>query len=264
MFATNSIQPKAAILLTLAGLGCVLSVSPLAAQTSEHPTLRAETKIYFEGRKPLLVGETLTLFDAGVAYDVQLPGKSQITVFDVSRSTIILLDSTTQKRTTLRCDDLVRYMAALRQQAQQTGKADAIGVSTQPSADLETGIFQAGFPGYLYTAETQVASQPGLAKVYNEFTAWATRLNMYQNPRGAPFARLALNEQMSASDVLPKNITLRATVGEQTETLRSEHQFSPMLSVQDRALISQIGGMLVSFQDVPADQFRTPRVAQNE
>ncbi|WP_145098664.1 hypothetical protein [Rosistilla carotiformis] len=254
----------AALMLTLVGMCAVLGTGPLAAQSSDHPSLRAETKIYFDGRKPALVGETLTLFDTGIAYDIQLPEKSQITVFDIPRSRVVLLDATTQQRTTIGCDDLVRYMTALRQQALETGKADAIGVSTQPISDPQTGVVQAGFPGFLYIAETQAASQPGLSKIYNDFTGWATRLNMYQNPRGAPFARLALNEQMSASEVLPSKITLRATVGDQTETLRSEHQFSPMLSVQDRALISQIGGMLVSFQDVPADQFRTPRVAQNE
>ncbi|QDV13941.1 hypothetical protein CA51_38330 [Rosistilla oblonga] len=264
MFAIKPMHRNAAMVLMFACLSGLLLAGPLAAQSSEHPTLRAETQIYSDGRKPSLVGETLTLFDAGVAYDVQLPAKSQITVFDIPRSKIVLIDTTTQRRTTINCDELVRYMTALRQQAQETGKAAAIGVSTQPIGDPQSGVFQAGFPGFLYTAETQPAVQPQLSQIYNEFTGWATRLNMYQNPRGAPFARLALNEQMSESNVLPSKITVRATVGDQTETLRSEHQFSPMLSVQDRALISQIGGMLVSFQDVPAEQFRTPRVAQNE
>lgn len=260
----NPNMRSGALIATLTMLCNIAPVGSLAAQTNQQPSLRAETKIFLDGRKPVLIGETLTMFDAGVAYDIQLPEKSQITVFDIPRSTVILLDTASKQRTTIGCDELLRYMTALKDQAQQTGKAESIGVDTQPISDPQTGVFQAGYPGFLYTAETQAAAQVGTARMYNAFTGWATRLNMYQHPRGAPFARLALNEQMSASNVLPRKITLRTTVAEQSETLRSEHQFSPLLSVQDRALISQIGGMLVSFQEVPADQFRTPRVAQNE
>ncbi|MEZ6092433.1 MAG: hypothetical protein R3C05_31390 [Pirellulaceae bacterium] len=208
---------KAVLML---GVFLATSIAPagdIFAQNRDHLTLRAETKIFVEGRKPALVGETLTLFDSAVVYDVQLPDRSQIAVFDIPRSTIILLDAKRKLRTTIKSEDLIQFMTALKQQAIETGKSETIGIHTQPHGDPKTGIYQAGFPGFLYVAQTQPASRSELAHLYSEFTGWAIRLNTYQHPHGAPFARLALNEQMSVGGVLPQSITLKATMGEQTD-----------------------------------------------
>ncbi len=225
------------------------------AQSAIAPTLRAETKVFVYEEPESPIAQTLTLFDKGIAYDIQLPEKTQITVFDIARGQIILLDKNRKLRTTISTTELMSFMTSVRNHALEMGKGDVLGTGTHPSVDSATGVYRAGVPGVLYIAKTQAAFSKAQSQLYQEFTSWATRLNTYHNPHGAPFARLALNQQMAEGGVFPNEITCRTTRDDKTVTICSEHQFSPMLAVQDRALIFEIGGMLTTFPEVDTKQF---------
>ena len=227
------------------------------------PTFRTETRIYNEESETAPF-ELLTLFDEGLIYDIELPQKSKITVFDISRNRIVLLDVSRKVKTVIAPQKLIDAMTDLRNQILQMNRGELFGLNTQPSADPKTGVYRAGIPGLLYISETEAESEPRMAKAYNEFATWAARMNVVAGRGAAPFVRLALGNKMAADGVVPKKITRTASRGDVTQTVRSEHVFISMLSQQDQSLIREIHGMLPSFKEVSRTEFSSPQIAQSK
>ena len=54
---------------------------------------RVDTDVYLEGEGKEPIAETLTLFSNGLIYDFILTGSEEITIFDVDRGHIVMLDT---------------------------------------------------------------------------------------------------------------------------------------------------------------------------
>lgn len=248
----------------LFGLSIVLSsLYECDAQDSEKSTnFRVETSTFVEGAQPF---KLLTLFESGKVYDIELgSAKIRCTFYDVKRNRIVMIDEVRELQTIIAPKNLITAMTELRDQIVQRNQGDMMGLNTQPVSDKETGEYRAGYPGLLYKAESEVEPEAGMAREYNEFATWAARMNAVAGRGAPPYARLALGQLMANEKRVPKKITRTVSQGDQAQVVHSEHAFGSLLSQDDRALISKIGGMLASFRKVSHAEFSNPRIAQSK
>ena len=98
------IRPVFAVLAVVAG-----SLIPAAVSAEDF---RVETDVFVQG-DDAPVSETLTIFTGNVVYDFILNGTEEITVFDVRRGRITLLDTERRVKTTLTTDQLMNFSRAI-------------------------------------------------------------------------------------------------------------------------------------------------------
>src|SRR5438046_252777 len=106
---TATVRPalRAAVLM--------LSLIVCGMRAARAEEFRIESKV-FTAKEEAPVSESLTLFDDGRVYDfLSLP--SEITLFDLSRGRIVLMDPDRKLRTELTTDELNTFIEQLRTRA---------------------------------------------------------------------------------------------------------------------------------------------------
>ena len=170
---------------------------------------RVDTKISLKGSSEPL-SKTTSLFFGGVGYDFQ---GSDITIIDPASDKITCVHLGTKLRTEIKISALEDLILRAEEQA-KFGKAAAFLASAKQIRREETyvAVGEGGPLAYVATFQrpddtTQAAAS---AKSYQQFADASMLLNSFS--RGAngapPFARLALNRELAARNVLPKEITL--------------------------------------------------------
>lgn len=241
-----------ALLMTL-----TFSTIPCAATTplAVYPSFRVETDIY-EGEATAPQSQHLILFDSGVVYDLPVGQGATITVFDVPRGRVVLIHKTSRVRTSIETDTLVQMTAQVRAAAAEAGAGQALGLDAKvvPLGD-KVGTYELVFAGNRYQATAQTVTDPAIAADFASFTAWASRLNITRHIGSPPFARITLADFLAAEKSLPRQVKLEVRRGLKTRTFRSEHIIVERLSDLDRKKISDVGGMMATFQEVDFSEF---------
>ncbi len=170
---------------------------------------RVDTKISLAGSSQPL-SKTTSLFFGGVGYDFQ---GSDITIIDPASDKITCVHLGTKLRMEIKISALKDLIPRAEEQA-KFGKAAAFLASAKQIRREKTlvAVGEGGPLAYVATFQraddtTQAAA---FAKAYQKFADASMLLNSFS--RGAngapPFARLALNRELAAKNVLPKEITL--------------------------------------------------------
>lgn len=170
---------------------------------------RVDTTISLEGRSELL-SKTTSLFFGGVGYDFQ---DSDITIIDPAGDKITCVHLDTKLRMEIKISALEDLIPRAEEQA-KFGKAAAFLASAKHirREKLRVTVGEGGPLSYVATFQrpddaTQAA---GFAKAYQQFADASMLLNSFSRGSNGvpPFARLALNRELAAKNVLPKEITL--------------------------------------------------------
>jgi hypothetical protein len=235
--------------------------SHLAAQTPSEPVaagsspeFRIETELYIgDAKKPQ--AEHLTLFSKGLVFDLLRPEESQITVFDLARDRIILLDRRRELRCVLAPQDLIDLMARIRAEAPEQ-MAD-LGVDAEVTwRDEPSSGWTAAAGQARYLIRPQSPPSPKYARAFAEFADWSARLNAYRKVGSAPFLRMALNARLASMGQLPDEVLLSISplLGP-TRIIRTKHLANYQLSNLDREKIAAASRQIATYQQVSWNEF---------
>lgn len=226
---------------------------------------RVVTDVFF-GTQKAPAQQSLTLFSAGVAYDISFDDPNQITMVDPQRSRIVLLNKATQTQTAIDLRELQQFIDSARKAAETSELATYLAgadkiVVTDDSVSVGDSVMQ-------YQTSLQKPRDPQMAQQYAQAADALILLNGWRSGM-PPFARLSFNRAVAEQQALPQEITRTTSSGKQTIVVRSLLHTNWRLSRDDERQIAEIGTMLVSFSPVTAPEFfaaisnqaATPKVA---
>ncbi len=258
---------SAMLVPTLNGLLSVCDAQEIASQTAVVPTagFRVETDVLF-GTQKAPVQQSLTLFSAGVAYDISRDDPNQITMVDPQRSRIVLLNKASQTQTAIDLKELQQFIDSARKAAETSELATYLKgadkiVVTDETVSVGDSVMQ-------YHTTLQKPRDPQMAQQYAQTADALILLNGWRSGM-PPFARLSFNRVVAEQQAIPQEITRTTSSGKQTIVVRSLLHPNWRLSKDDERQIAEVGTMLVSFSQVTAPEFfaalnnpaATPKVA---
>jgi hypothetical protein len=229
----------------------------MISQVAFSDEFRCDTEV-FVGTAKEPVQETLTIFTDGLVYDFLLTKPEEVTLYDLGRQQIILLNREQKIRTTLSTDDVLRFTAAYK-----TGKMESelFNFCANPTFQetLTDGVVTLSSKQVTYRCKTTSPEHSGADRKYREFADWSARLNSMRPGNLPPFARLEVNKALAAHTVVPEEIertisTVHLT-GRRNEVMRSRHLFNWSLSANDRKRIEEVGDQLSTFTSVTQQRY---------
>ncbi|MEO8269195.1 MAG: hypothetical protein ABI557_05715 [Aureliella sp.] len=244
---------------------CDAQESTAQAVSATAPGFRVVTDVFF-GTQKAPTQQSLTLFSAGVAYDISFDDTNQITMVDPQRSRIVLFNKASQTQTVIDLKDLQDFIDSARKAAETSELAtylkgaDKIEVTAE-SVSVGDSVMQ-------YQTTLQKPRDPQMAQQYALAADALILLNGWRSGM-PPFARLSFNRAVAEQQALPHEITRTTSSGKHTIVVRSLLHPNWRLSKDDERQIAEIGTMLVSYSPVTAPEFfaaisnqaATPKVA---
>jgi hypothetical protein len=232
----------------------VAIMSPLALAGEDF---RCDTEV-FVGKDKNPVQQTLTIFSGSVVYDFLISKPEEITVYDLGRGQITLLDKGRKLKTTIQNDDLLQFTAAYK-----TVKAESelFIFCTQPKFEetFKDNLLTLSARQLTYKVTGAKPDHAGAHVLYRQFADWSARLNGMRPGNLPPFPRLQLNENLAAKGLVPEEIertisTMHLT-GRRIEIVRSQHRFNWALNTQDHQRIDQVGDQLVDYKPTSVEDY---------
>ena len=224
---------------------------------TQEAGFRIETDVFVSTEQGPLQ-QTLTLFSAGVGYDLSLDGSDEITMVDPAGDRIVLLNKKHKLKSLIKISQLEKLMTSARNQAANTDLAVYLKGAENVVNDGDT--ITVGDLQLQYSATLQSPPDPGLAKATAEqYRAFADALIQYNSFRTGsvpPFARIALNAAVCQQVSLPLEIVRTTNVGKGEAVVRSRLLPIWLLGKSDVAKIAEIGEMLVTFEQVNEAEYR--------
>jgi len=215
------------------------------------------TSELYAGKEAEPFAESLTLFNSeGVIYDFELTGQQVITVIDPKRERIVMLDAATETKTEI---SMQLFAAAIVNMKSIGLKNDGRKFFFEPefetSFDAETGTLKLAAKEMSYTAKTIRSQQSAAAASYQMFADWSARLNGIHPQNMPPFARIELNKELGARNVLPEEVKLVIPGALRTIEYKSRHAVIWNLSNTDRKKIETAGVQMATFTAVTFQEF---------
>lgn len=231
--------------LMLAGLTCF--ASRCAAED-----FRIETDVFVDdGKEPVV--QTRTIFADGIVYDFLLTGVEEITVFDLDRKRLVLLDTQRKVKTELSLEGILSYVAQMRVQLTD-GNHEFLLAAEMKATDAEDGWLELTNGRVTYRAEGTAPKSKETAAAYQQFADWYARLNAMREGNPPPFARIQLNAELASRGLIPqtieRTIVQKRSLPEKKQVLRSQHLANWRLSQTDRKQIDRAGMYLADFSAV--------------
>jgi hypothetical protein len=246
-----------------------LLVALCAALRCPGQDFRIDTEV-FVGDKKEPVAETLTLFSNGLVYDFIITGPEEITMLDLARGRLTLIDTTRRIKCGLATQDVLSYILAFDTHAAENGDplfafAASPKFETTVEEFAENGqqlvrLRLSGRP-LTYEAVGRRPERPEAVRALRSFADWYARLNAMRPGNLPPGARIELNKALAERDLIPLEVTRTVApaspLGGKVE-FRSRHLLTWALSGEDRKKIDRAGTCLAAFQSVSFDKYRSP------
>jgi len=240
---------------------------PLGVNAADLQEFRMDTELFEnQVKEPFL--QTLTIFADGLIYDFLLTEPREVTVIDLSRGRITLLDEARKVKATVTTDEVLQFSLDLETRAVQQSDRLIAFCAVPHFETTVNDIQQSGQTLVELTLDSKALSYVALGqhpqhsdavRSYRQFSDWAARLNATRRGNLPPGARLALNKELAERDLLPLEITKvispTTPLGKKLE-LKSQHRVNWALSGEDRKRIEHAGDMLATFQTVGFDAYR--------
>jgi len=244
--------------LTVAILLVSAALVTCSAVGLESGDFRVETDVFVDDTKDP-VSETLTLFSGDLVYDFLLSEPEEITILDVRRSRIVLLDKARRIKTTLTTDELRQFTAALKFLASDTENKEVFEPQFVQQFDKASGELVLSGVMITYRVLGIEPKHPGVSRKYREFADWYARLNAARFRNLPPFARIELNRSLAEKGLLPKEVsrtvvTPQPLIDKKT-TAHSRHTFVWSLSNSDRKRIENVGTYQASYKTVSFPEY---------
>jgi hypothetical protein len=232
---------------------CSSSVAQLAAQE-----FRVETEV-FVGEIVEPVSESLTIFSGEVVYDFLLGPSEEITVFDMTRARIYLLDTQRQLKAEITTADLLEFCDRIKTRTAADHDASLFAPLFQHSFDEERSLLTLASDRMTYAAKGATSKQPGAALRYQQFADWYARLNTLKPGNLPPFGRIELNKALAERDLIPieikRTVTVDRPLSDKKLVARSQHTATWLISNTDRKRIDTAGNHLSKFRKVSTKEY---------
>lgn len=249
MFVKNNQQIKGAILVVL----CMISVS-MATSTAIGQEFRITTNVFLEqDEKP--ISTNLTLFSDAVIYDFAEASSGEVTVFDLNRGRIVLLNPTKQIKTTLTTEFLLMYVKQLRQNASEETNNKLFTADLSEEAEVGTKRFAVSSDNLTYTVDGAAAKFPSAVKRYQYFADWFARLNATRVGNLPPQARIRINQVVADHKMIPETVTRVLKAGIRRQVVRATHHTNWLWTNTDRKRIADVSNQLAQFKEVEHDAY---------
>jgi hypothetical protein len=228
---------------------------------------RVDTDVFLEDNAEEPIAETLTLFSRGIVYDFILSGSEEITIFDVDRGNLVLLDTERQMKTSLTTQELLSLSAKMKVLVEGEKLAEVFFPEFVTQFDVDGPQLVLTSPRLTYRV---TATRPKLATAaerFRQFADWYARLNALRPGNMPPFARLELNSALADRELVPEEIerevVLEGRFANKKTRVRSKHSFVWLLSGTDRKRIEKADRLRAEYSPAVslAEYWRIPALA---
>ncbi len=234
-----------------------------AVPTASAEEFRIESKVFVDNNAAA-ASESTTLFADSRVY-VFLNSPREITLLDIPRNRIVLIDPSRKVRTELTTEKLANFVEQLRVRASQQNDP-LIKFAAEPKFDEsrdDAGYMIFASPQLTYRVHTTKSSNPAITRACREYSDWTARLITMVHPGSLPpFPTLAINAAMEReslfADEVERTVAPQSRLGKKPSVMRSEHALEPRLTGSDRRRIQEVGEYLVNFPEVSLDQYLRP------
>jgi hypothetical protein len=222
---------------------------------------RVDSNVYI-GKETAPRSTNVTLFQGTHVYDF-LDKPEQVTIYDMGRERIVLIDPERQVRTEITGEIITAFCKSLRVLQEKHGDP-LLKFALEPQFEEkdQTNDGQLVFESKYITYRVQASKpeDPTMAARYRAFGDWSAKLNSLVN-RGSlpPFPRLAINTSLARIGQVPNKLQVslspRSFLPGRGVTFRSEHEFRPRLLESDLKKIEQAGELLARTKRVGLGEY---------
>ena len=219
---------------------------------------RMETDV-FSGTQVDPIVETLTIFRSQVIYDFMGPNGEEITIFDIPRGSITLVDKQREMQTSISTSQLMAFMTTVKSQPQASTKGSLL-LSPQFKEQYEAAkqVLTLADERLTYRARGIRPKHPEFVERFQFFAYWYARLNATRFGNPPPFGRIKLNQSLAQHGLIPaeieRTVVLNATDND-TQKMRSRHLTNWQLTDTDRKRIEQAKHCLKTYPEVPPERY---------
>ncbi|MCY2973456.1 MAG: hypothetical protein NTW52_02185 [Planctomycetota bacterium] len=235
-------------------VGAQAALSQDSSKRSQLKTanaFRVDADIYSDVKKQP-IKHTLTLFSESVYYDFEDGDSGRVTVIDVGRNRIVLLDRERKVKSFVSTEEIQLTIANARVQADAKLSAATLkDFQNLPSGETVAVVSNDSIE---YRSTLASPTTPDMSAQYAEFANWSARLNSIYAPM-PPYLRLDLNELIASRKMMPKEITRITRKGLRQNQLISRLRVIDRLSEDDRSKIARVGAMMAEFREVSVGEY---------
>ncbi len=247
--------PILALLLLLIAVGATVLTRFSNSVSAED--FRMETDVFAETSADPIV-ETLTIFRGQVIYDFMGSKGEEITILNIPRGSLVLLDTRRKLQTTITTSQLMAFTAAVKSAATSTDQSRLVAPQFQETYDSANQVLTLSDVQLTYRVEAIKPQHPDCARRFQLFADWYARLNATRVGNPPPFGRIELNRSLAKRGLIPAQI--ERTVGPTTspdrqQKMRSRHLTNWQLTDTDRKRIHRAEEYCKHFQKVTADRY---------
>ena len=249
MFVKNNQQISGAFLVVFT----MISLSAAGTKVNAQE-FRITTNVFVEqNEKP--VSTNLTLFSDSVIYDFVESSDGEVTVFDLDRGRIVLLNPAKQIKTILTTEFLLQYVKQLRQNASAETNNKLFDADLKEEAEVGSKRFAVSSEHLTYEVTGASAKFPSAVKRFQYFADWFARLNATRVGNLPPQARIRVNQVVADHKMIPASVTRLLKVGNRKQTVRATHITNWLWTNTDRNRISRVNNQLAKFEDVSHETY---------
>lgn len=228
---------------------------PEAASTDDF---RMETDVFFGTQTDPIV-ETLTIFRSQVIYDFMGSDGEEITIFDIPRGSIVLVDTKRKMKTSISTSQLMAFMATVKSQSKSTAEnSHLLAPQFQEKYEAAKQVLTLTDVKLSYRARGIRPKHPEFAQRFQLFADWYARLNATRLGNPPPFGRIKLNQSLARHGLIPAEIERTVVVdatADRSQKMRSRHLTNWQLTETDRKRIEQAKTCLETYPEVPPDRY---------
>jgi hypothetical protein len=238
----------------------ILSLLSIDGRAEEF---RIESKVYADNSQTP-ASESVTLFADSRVYGFQSTPR-EVTLLDIPRERIVLLDPERKIRTEIPTDMLMAYCEQIRTRA--AADSDALArFAAEPKfeetrEDADWRRFTS--PLMTYRVHTTKPNNPAVVRPWREYSDWTARLiTMVHRNSLPPFPSQAINAALAREGLVAveveRTIGSQGKLGGKPSVWHSKHEIQYRLSGADHRRIEEVGEQLVNFSEVPLARYLSP------
>ena len=246
------------ISLVVLVMAAALTAFKRLPETASGGDFRMETDV-FSGSQVDPIVETLTIFRSQVIYDFMGPNGEEITIFDIPRGSLVLVDTQRKIKTSISTSQLMAFMATVKSQPQTSAVSSHLLApqfeETYEAAEQTLTLTDAKLT---YRAKGIKPKHPEFAQRFQLFADWYARLNATRFGNPPPFGRIELNQSLAKHGLIPAEIERTVVVNasaDRTQKMRSRHLTNWQLTETDRKRIEQAKTCLENYPEVPPERY---------
>lgn len=247
--------PILALLLLLIAFGATILTRFSNSVSAED--FRMETDV-FAGTDANPIVETLTIFRDQVIYDFMSSEGEEITIFNIPKGSLVLLDTRRKLKTTITTSQLMAFTAAVKSGPAPANQSHLLTPQFREKYDEANQVLTLSDVQLTYRVEGIKPQHPDYARRFQLFADWYARLNATRVGNPPPFGRIELNESLAKRGLIPAQIERTvgpATSPERQKKMRSRHLTNWQLTDTDRKRIHRAEECRKHFQEVTAERY---------